>query len=189
LHDGIVEKGMADISERHEIRVQGDHDTFVFLADSADGRLVIRQEPEGNSAKEVCAITLANPEELRVFFEGFRRVLASMGHAADIGGASPASRTPAGPLALDPPGSRGQPAGAMNRDVDREALIEKARERNPQAFTAWTPDEEAEVRRRFESGQKVAEIARAHKRSPRAIELRLQRMGLLAATPAASRAR
>jgi hypothetical protein len=90
----------------------------------------------------------ANPEELRTFFKGFRRVLASMGQAAVAGEAAP-----------PPP----------------------ARERNPQAFAAWTPEAEADVRRRFQGGQSVAEIARAHKRSPRAIELRLQRLGLVAA--------
>jgi hypothetical protein len=185
---------MADISERHEIRVQAGQHTIVFVADSTDGRLVIRQEPEGKPPTEMCSITLANPEELRAFFEGFRRVLASMGHAPDAGAALPAAAAappagrPAAPALgpasapLGPPASRPQAAGA-DRQVDREALIEKARERNPKAFAAWTPEEEAEVKRLYESGQSVAEIARARKRSPRAIELRLQRLGLIPAGP------
>jgi hypothetical protein len=44
---------MANLSERHEVRIRGRDHTIVFLADSADGRLVIRQEPEGKKAKDV----------------------------------------------------------------------------------------------------------------------------------------
>ena len=102
---------MADMSERHEIRVRGADHSFVFVADSSDGRLVIRQESAGKEPREMCAITLANPEELR------------------------------------------------------------------------TPEAEADVRRRFQSGQSVAEIAGVHKRSARAIELRLQRLGLVEPDP------
>jgi hypothetical protein len=172
---------MADMSERHEIRVQGTEHAFVFVADSADGRLVIRQESEGKEPREMCAITLANPEELRTFFKGFRRVLASMGQAALAGESSPPSAPARAPAALGRPGGRrAQPA---EQPVDREALIEKARERNPQAFAAWTPEQEADVRRRFQAGEAIAEIARAHKRSQRAIEVRLQRLGLMAADP------
>jgi hypothetical protein len=65
---------MADISERHEIRVRGRDHTIVFLADSKDGRLVIRQEPDGKNPKQVCAITLSDPDELRAFFKGLRRI-------------------------------------------------------------------------------------------------------------------
>jgi hypothetical protein len=55
---------MPDISERHEIRIRGRDHTIVFIADSQDGRLVIRQEPDGKKSKEVCAITLSDPDEL-----------------------------------------------------------------------------------------------------------------------------
>jgi hypothetical protein len=48
---------MADISERHEIRVRGRDHTIVFLADSVDGRLVIRQERDGKKPSDVCAIS------------------------------------------------------------------------------------------------------------------------------------
>lgn len=164
---------MADLSERHEVRIQGTQHTFVFVADSTDGRLTIRQEAEGKPSEDVCAITLANPEELRTFFKGLRRVLDSMGLGIYVGGAAEA-----GPRqqALGP-GVRRE--AGVDRQVQREALIEKARERNPQAFAAWTPEEEGDVRRRYQGGQGVAEIARVHSRSPRAIELRLQRLGLL----------
>jgi hypothetical protein len=40
--------------------------------DSKDGRLVIRQEAEGKKPKDVCSITLADPEELERFLEGLR---------------------------------------------------------------------------------------------------------------------
>jgi hypothetical protein len=50
---------MADLSERHEVKVRGRDHTFVFSADSQDGRLVVRQEPDGKKSKEVCAITIS----------------------------------------------------------------------------------------------------------------------------------
>ncbi len=56
---------MADLTERHEVRIRGRDHSIVFTAE--DGRLVIRQEPEGAKTKEVCALTLSDPDELRVF--------------------------------------------------------------------------------------------------------------------------
>jgi hypothetical protein len=38
---------MAELAERHEIQIRGHGGTIVFTADSEDGRLVIRQIPEG----------------------------------------------------------------------------------------------------------------------------------------------
>jgi hypothetical protein len=46
------------------------------------------------------------------------------------------------------------------------------------AIAPWTREEEQEVGRRFRTGEEVKAIAKAHKRSPCAIELRLQRLGL-----------
>jgi hypothetical protein len=153
---------MADVTERHEIRVRGKDHTIVFLADSEDGRLIIKQEPDGKKNRDVCAITLSDPDELRSFFKGLHRVLASLGFGPDRIAAVPA------------------PAAAKaNREDERDAVVEKARQRNPQAFAPWTPEEEQKVRKRHESGESIPAIARAHKRSPRAIELRLQRMGVL----------
>jgi hypothetical protein len=53
-----------DLFERHEVRVRGRNQTVVFTADSEDGRLVIRQEPDDKKPKETCAITLSNADEL-----------------------------------------------------------------------------------------------------------------------------
>jgi hypothetical protein len=157
---------MAHVSERHEIRVRGRDHTIVFLADSKNGRLVIRQEPDGKKPKDVCAITLSDPDELRAFFKGLRRILSSLGQEVDF----------------DEPAvtRRNKPrAAAAGREQDREVVVAQARQRNPQAFAPWTKDEEQEVRRRYEAGDSIQTIAREHKRSPRAIELRLQRLGLL----------
>ena len=38
--------------------------------------------------------------------------------------------------------------------------------------------EEAEARRRYEAGERIENIAKALNRSPKAIEMRLERMGL-----------
>ena len=83
---------MNDLSERHEIRVRGHDSTIVFIADSEDGRLHIRQEQDGKRDCDVCSITLSDPEELRGFFMGLRRMLASLGHAPEPGAAAAATR-------------------------------------------------------------------------------------------------
>jgi hypothetical protein len=146
---------MSDLSERHEVRVRGHDQTIIFVADSEDGRLIIRQEPDGKKSKEVCSLTLNDPDELRTFFKGLRRIMASL----DLGESAAPKPAP--------------------KEDDRDAVVEKARQRNAQAFAPWTSEEEQEVRKRHESGESVQSIARARKRSPRAIEARLQRMGLL----------
>jgi hypothetical protein len=139
--------------------------------ESGDGRLVIRQE--GEDPKDVCAITLSNPEELETFFQGLRRILASLEYPGDN-----AARLAARPLAA--PSRAPSTSSLQDRSPDeREAIVEQARQRNPQAFTPWTREEEAEVRRRYEAGDPIPTIARARKRSARAIELRLQRMGAM----------
>jgi hypothetical protein len=71
---------MSELSERHEVRVHGAENTIVFIADSKDGKLVIQQEADGRQSERVCAITLSDPQELRDFFQGLRRILASLGH-------------------------------------------------------------------------------------------------------------
>jgi hypothetical protein len=178
---------VAELSERHEVRVRGRGQTIVFIADSSDGRLVIRQEPEGNEPSEVCSLTLRDPEELRAFFDGLRRIVTSLGYGGEVGAPGEGRGARAGRPAADRTSAgRGQHASPSNRvlsgatpEQEREAIISQARERNPQAFSPWTPEEEQEVRRRYESGEPIEAIARARKRSSRAIELRLQRMGAL----------
>jgi hypothetical protein len=145
-------RAMAALSERHEVRVRGRDSPIVFNADSEDGRLVIRQERDGKKSKDVCAITLSDPDELRAFFKGLRRIVSSLEHGDSVQEEPQASDA---------------------------TLVAQARQRNPQAFSAWSKQEEQEVKRRYEAGESVQSIARAHKRSPRAIELRLQRLGVL----------
>jgi hypothetical protein len=74
-------------------------------------------------------------------------------------------------------------AGAnLQRTSERRigtALIEKAQARNPHSFAPWSKVEEQQVRKEYEEGRSVMQIAKEHKRSPRAIELRLQRLGVI----------
>lgn len=158
---------MAEISERHEVRVRGKDNTVVFTADSADGKLVIRQEWDGKGPKQACAITLADPSELK----GLERIMASLG-TIESAQAVPRQprRLPGAEAALPEPGTE-----------DREALVAKARTKNPQAFAPWSKKEEEEIARRYRSGESIEAIARVQKRSARAIELRLERLGLLEA--------
>ena len=129
---------MTGISERHEIRVRGRDHTIVFHADSQDGRLVIRQEPDGKKkSKEACAIRLSDPDELRAFFKGLRRILSSLGYVVESGEAPAVTR-------------REKPrAGIGRREDERDAVVAQARQKNPLVFAPWTREEEREVRRRY----------------------------------------
>ncbi len=101
------------------------------------------------------------------FFKGLRRILSSLGYAVESGEAPTVTR-------------REKPHAVIgSRKDERDAVVAQARQRNPLAFAPWTREEEQEVRRRYEAGENIQAIARAHKRSPRAIELRLQRLGVL----------
>jgi DNA-binding NarL/FixJ family response regulator len=160
-------KFKADLLERHEVTIKGTDKTITFSVDSKDGRLVIRQEAEGKKPKDVCSITLADPEELGRFLEGLRRIVASLEIGKDIVEPAPA-------------GANLQRTNERRIGTEeREALIEKARARNPQAFAPWSKVEEQQVRKEYEEGLSVTQIAKEHKRSPRAIELRLQRLGVI----------
>ena len=66
-----------------------------------------------------------------------------------------------------------------SRAAGHSRTVAAARVRNAQAFAPWSKDEEQEVLRRFKAGDSVETIAKARKRSVRAIELRLQRLGAL----------
>jgi hypothetical protein len=173
---------VVDISERREIRVAGDDATFVFVAEPDDGRLTIREEREDAEPEELCSITLADRDELRGFLQGLRRALGVDAPSADEG---VVDQRQGGQL-----GAAGEPARALSRgdtgggaasvgrdDGDREAAIERARQRgHGNAFAAWTPDEEGRLLEAADAGRDLDDLAREHGRSRRAIEMRLEKL-------------
>jgi hypothetical protein len=171
------------MSERHEVRVRGANATIVFVADSQDGRLIIRQETGDEDPTEVCSISLSNSDELRAFFQGLQRVVASLGPiGAEAAQTARVPRSPGSSNAQRLPRqaqTRGSSPTRPPDDAEREALVAQARTRNPQAFAPWTREEEEEIRQRHGRGESIQTIAQARRRSPRAIELRLQRLGVL----------
>jgi hypothetical protein len=170
---------MAKISETHEVRVDLDDGSYEFVAEPSDGRLVIRELGEGG--EEICAIRLSDPEELTAFFAGLRRIFASDPELRGQAGLPPKREVRAQPLPAGgaPSKSEAKAPPEDESEEDREAIIERARTKNPNAFKRWTRDEEAEVVRRFEAGDTLDAIARDHARSRRAIELRLEKLGKL----------
>jgi hypothetical protein len=120
--------------------------------------------------EEVAMADMSARHEVRVHGQNGTIVFvadSSLGHTIDVG---------------EPTAVRGDaPRALPRRDDDRDAVVTQARQRNLQAFAPWTRDEEREVRRRHEAGDAILAIARAHRRSPRAIELRLRRLGVLPA--------
>jgi hypothetical protein len=164
---------VADITERREVRVRGDEATFVFVAEPDEGRLVIREEREGEDGEDVCAVSIADRDELRGFLEGIRRVLGveAPGRAGTVDqrGGPPPSALPAGGGAPPPP--------APEPNDDREAAIARARQRgHGKAFAAWTPDEEQRLLAAVDAGRDLDELAREHGRSRRALEMRLDKL-------------
>jgi hypothetical protein len=78
-------------------------------------------------------VVLADPDELRAFFKGLRRIIASLGHGADL----LAENEPAAAASRRAIGQRqvGQhQIGPPQNDDDREAVVAQAREKNAQAF-------------------------------------------------------
>lgn len=168
---------MAEIAERREVRVTQGDSTFVFVADPDAGRLAIHEEDPDGRDDEVCSLTIADRDELTGFLEGLRRVLGvqdGRGEAGDRGsrGAAPALDTT----------PRSAPATKRGADddrdgEDRDAAISRARERNPNAFKAWTAAEEKALLEAHRSGTSLRDLARSHERSQRAVAMRLQRLG------------
>jgi hypothetical protein len=158
------------IAEKHEIVVETDESVFTLTADSRDGRLLIQQRKKnGRSDRQVCALSLSNPGELADFFDGLRRLLSSTG--ITVSEEQPRSQKTRAAL---PAGTRGDQAGSD----DRDEIVARARGKNPKAFAPWTPADEADLRRSYQAGERIEDIAKRHNRSPKAIEMRLQRMGL-----------
>ena len=172
---------MAHLRERHEIVAETEDRTFVFLAEAEKGRLTIREvDPDGE--EEICAITLSEADELEGFFGGLRRVLEAAGLSRQVQPPHPAP--PAEKSLSEGPSSPGDsPAGPRDASPseDREEMVENARRRNRRAFSPWTPDEEREVENRFRAGESLEAIARSRGRSRRAIEMRLEKLGVLEA--------
>jgi hypothetical protein len=141
----VQHKFKGDLVERHEVTIKGTDKTITFSVDSKDGHLVIRQEAEGKKPKDVCSITLADPEELGRFLEGLRRIVASLELEKDI--IEPA-RLPGANLQ----GTSERPIGTE----EREALIERAR---------------ARIRRHSRHGQKLKN-SRSERNTKRVVALR-----------------
>lgn len=162
---------VAEITELREVKVSQGDTTFVFLADHDRGRLVIREEPSDGEPEDVCALTIADREELSGFLTGLRRALGvddGAGRRRDQRSEPPqGSRTASLGRGGDGPADTG----------DRDEMVAKARERNPQAFQRWTGDEEQRLLEAYRSGTPIPELARGHRRSERAIAMRLERLG------------
>jgi hypothetical protein len=175
---------VADITERREVRVRGEDSTFVFAAEPDEGRLVIREERSDDDSDELCALTIADREELSGFLQGLRRVLgvedAAKAGSAPIDqrdGRSSGGGRPTLGSGRAPVSSPATSGGEASDEEDREAAIERARRRGQgNAFAAWTPEEEQRLLDAVERGRDLDTLAREHGRSRRALELRLERL-------------
>lgn len=178
---------MPEIVERREVLVRDGDRELAFVAEPDAGRLTIVDRSDDD---EVCAIHLGDREELTAFVEGLRRVLdprdGSPEQASDLldgrpaRGRDAADGGSAGPPRPPPLGSRQRDTaadGGAGRGDDRDEQVRRARQRHPQAFSAWTPEEEQRLLDAHGGGAAVADLARDHGRSQRAIEMRLDKLG------------
>ena len=92
--------------------------------------------------------SLADPDELRAFFKGLRRIVASLGHGDNVVAESEATARE----------SR-RAIGQRQDNEDREAVIAQAREKDAHAFAQWTTKEEQEIKRRVEQGEAATDRA------------------------------
>jgi endogenous inhibitor of DNA gyrase (YacG/DUF329 family) len=67
------------------------------------------------------------------------------------------------------------------------SYIEDVRRDYQKAFEAWTPEEDELLRKRFSEGIQISELAKIHQRTPWAVQMRLEGLGLL--PPHSSRGR
>lgn len=74
----------------------------------------------------------------------------------------------------------GSPENNMpSKSVGEGRLLEKIREKSPQAYKRWDSDEEARLKNLFDNGWGVAEISKALKRQQGAVISRLLKLGLI----------
>src|SRR5260221_6436610 len=92
------------------------------------------------------------------------------------------------PLAEDAPYSEPRTLRAIFTSVglvEREVEREKRLERLPKNFgKPWSEEEDATLRGHFESGATMQEIARKHGRTVAGCRLRLEKLGVIAPSPA-----
>ena len=98
--------------------------------------MIIRVEADRKKGKDVCAITLANPEELHAFFKGLRRIVEALGHNIELMEAG--SRTPS--VKTRPTEARGD---------ERDALVLKAKK--CPGFYSLDEEEEQEIQWRLKA--------------------------------------
>ncbi|MCP8970697.1 hypothetical protein [Ectobacillus ponti] len=87
-------------------------------------------------------------------------------------------------FAVGSPYQRADVIRALQVAVKGCEKLEQAERRKRQlprlAGRAWTEAEEQEIARHFDEGTALSDIARMHERTPRAIQLRLLKMGRIA---------
>lgn len=64
------------------------------------------------------------------------------------------------------------------RPETREERIARVRQKHPNAFTPWMPNEDAELVAEFQHGATLAALGRAFGRPPGAIRMRLNKLGV-----------
>lgn len=57
--------------------------------------------------------------------------------------------------------------------------VAEKRKTHPNAYAPWSPQEDADLRAAFQSGQPVSDLSKAHGRNMGAIRSRLKKLGLL----------
>ena len=64
------------------------------------------------------------------------------------------------------------------RQKPKSYSVEEVRQQHPKAYAKWSSDEDEALRKKYDEGMSVAELARFFQRQPSAIQSRLAKLGL-----------
>jgi hypothetical protein len=131
--------------------------TYFFDAKSTeDGTkyLVISESRHNGRAYEHHRVMIFE-EHLRAFAEGFQQALRFF------------QTMPAEPARK-----------RMSSADDGVSSVSRVRQRYSQAYKSWSLDEDERLRKSYEQGSSIAELASQHQRTPGAIRARLAKLGL-----------
>ena len=156
-------------------RLRADADGVPAYVICHDATLTAIAERQPRSSDELLAVPGIGPSKLQRY--GVQLMAELQAHYAE----HPAADRSVESDHVPPPDA---PPEFMTRKFSEQQL--KVREQHPRAYERWSDEEDAQVMSLHQGGASPAEIAKELQRQPNAIEMRMERLGLISREPAAS---
>jgi ATP-dependent DNA helicase RecQ len=172
--DGAAATLFERLKQWRRLRADGEGVPAYVICHDATLAAIAEQRPR--SSEELLAVPGMGPAKLQRYGVQLMSELKAhfAEHADDPG--SPADDSP-------PPATEAPPEFLTRRFTEHQLRV---REQHARAYERWSEEEDARVIGLHEGGATAAEIARELQRQPGAIEMRMERLGLIAREPAAS---